>query len=69
MRQAPLVAFLGFVERSAQGQDGHPGIWKYNILGLKHHFVSFIYPFTLRAGGLAVAVYDPQPKLLLNPTS
>lgn len=61
MRQAPLIAFLGFVERSTQVQDGHPSLWKYNILGLKHHFVSMVYPFNLSSGGLAVAVYDPQP--------
>jgi hypothetical protein len=61
MRQAPLIAFLGFVERSAQVQDGHQSLWKYNILGLKQHFFSLIYPFTLRAGGLAVAIYAPQP--------
>lgn len=61
MRQAPLIAFLGFVERSAQVQDRHPRLWKYNILGLKHHIFSIIYPFTFGGGGLAVAVYDPQP--------
>jgi hypothetical protein len=60
MRQAPLIAFLGFVERSAQVQDGHQSLLKYNILGLKQHFFSLVYPFTLRAGGLAVAIYDPQ---------
>lgn len=61
MRQAPLIAFLGFVERSVQVQDRHPRLWKYNILGLKHHIFSIIYPFTFGGGGLAVAVYDPQP--------
>ena len=61
MRQAPLIAFLGFVERAAQVQDGHQSLWKYNILGLRQHFFSLVYPFTLRAGGLAVAVYNPQP--------
>jgi len=61
MRQAPSIAFLGFVERSAQVQDGHPRLWKYNLLGLKQHFLSMIYPFTLRDGGLAVAVYDLRP--------
>lgn len=61
MRQAPLIAFLGFVERSAQVQDGDRRLWKYNVLGLKRHFLSIIYPFTLSDGGLAVAVYDPRP--------
>ncbi len=61
MRPAPPIAFLGFVERSAQVQDGNPRLWKYNVLGLKHYFLSMIYPITIDQGGLALAIYDPQP--------
>lgn len=58
-RQAPPIAFLGFVERSVQIQDIDPRLLKYNILGLKQHCFSIIYPYTLR-GSFALALYEPQ---------
>ena len=60
-RQAPPIAFLGFVERWAQVQDGDPRPWKHNILGLKPNIFSMIYPFILTEGNLARAIYGLRP--------
>jgi hypothetical protein len=55
---APIVAFLGVVERALQVQDVIPGLWKYNIIGLKRVILSHIFPMNLAGHGLAFAMYD-----------
>jgi hypothetical protein len=55
----PPVALLGVVERYAYLRDGNTNLWKYNVLGLKQHVISIMFPLNLSQLGLAFAVYTP----------
>ena len=49
------IIFLGLCERAAYVQEGNTSIFKWNILGLKHVLLSYIYPFNLCGVTLGIA--------------
>lgn len=50
------LVFLGVCERAACVQDGNTNLVKWNVLGLKHVVLSYIYPLPLRGITLALAL-------------
>ncbi len=51
------VVFLGLCERAAHVREGNTNLFKWNVLGLKTVFVSYIYP--LKLDGLAIGFAFP----------
>jgi hypothetical protein len=52
----PPIVFLGFCERAAYVRDGGTGLFKWNILGLKHIILSNFFPLKLDGWTIGVAV-------------
>jgi len=50
------LAFLGLSERSAYVRDGNTNLFKWNILGLKQHILTHIFPVTLDGWFLTLAL-------------
>lgn len=57
---APTVAFLGICERASFVREGHPLIWRHNLIGLRQALVSYFYPSSARGWYMVLACYDPQ---------
>lgn len=64
------VAFLGVCERAGYVRDGNTNLFKWNVLGLKHVVLSFIYPLNLQglSIGLAFLRSDPPKPIALTIT-
>ena len=50
------LIFLGLSERSAYVRDGNTNLFKWNLLGLKQHFLSHIFPIGLNGWSLTLAI-------------
>lgn len=54
--QGTDLVFLGVCERAACVQDGNTNLVKWNVLGLKHILLSYIFPLPFRGITLALAL-------------
>jgi hypothetical protein len=54
------IAFLGICDASnAYADGGHEVLWRQNILGLRTHLVSPVFPLSLAGAQFVFALYDP----------
>lgn len=70
MDSNPGIIFLGLCERASYVREGSTDILKWNILGLKHILLSYLYPFDMKGVTFGIAI-DPntfQNGTLLNIT-
>ncbi len=51
----PGVVFLGLCERAAYVRDGNTNLFKWNVIGLKHIVLSYIYPTHLAGWSIGFA--------------
>ena len=58
MGSNPGIIFLGLCERASYVREGSADIFKWNILGLKHILLSYIYPFNMKGVTFGIAI-DP----------
>lgn len=54
------IAFLGLCDGSEGFANGHPALWRQNILGLRTHLLAPVYPWTLRSQQFVFALFDLQ---------
>ncbi|MCI5105117.1 MAG: DUF4263 domain-containing protein [Pseudomonadales bacterium] len=50
------IVFLGVSERSAYVRDGNTNLYKWNILGMKNHVLSHMFPFSLDRLNFTIAL-------------
>lgn len=50
------MVFLGLAERAAYVREGNTNLFKWNVLGLKHIVLSYIYPLKLSGWALGFAL-------------
>ena len=50
------MVFLGLAERAAYVREGNTNLFKWNVLGLKHIVLSYIYPLRLSGWSLGFAL-------------
>ena len=62
------LAFLGINERAALVRDGNSNLYKWNIIGLKNHVFTHIFPISLIGWGLTLAIRSDShfPYIKLN---
>lgn len=66
MDSNPGIDFLGLCERASCVREGSRDIFKWNILGLKHILLSYIFPFDMKVVTLGFAI---NPNTLQNTTN